>query len=822
MKKRSSQILGLLIITSALLSGTFVPAANETLTLCSPLDYQVVQRQTATEGALHLQGKTTFIAEKWQYRLPGKPLAGQADEAWHDFPSPVKDGAFDFTVKAPAGGWYRLEVRGLSASQAVVEAGVAHVGIGEVFIVAGQSNAGNFGSEKQTTKTGNVGSFNGEWWALANDPQQGADGSGGSFMPAFGDAMNERFHVPIGIVGIAAGGTSVREWLPKGERMRQQPTTGANVTPVGPGEWESTGGLFDRFVKRFTLLGPQGFRAVLWHQGESDAGQARSGYPADRQITGGQYFEFMGHLIRASREKAGWRIPWFTAQTTYHSEEDASDPEFRAAMKKLWDKGLSLEGPDTDTLRAGYRAGVHFNGNGLRKHGQMWADKVSAWLEKQIAPEWKPASSVRAANDRATNPRPASPAATKTDFEPQRTYALIVGVLEWSDKSVSSFSKKNRKDRELFDTLARTGVPKTNMTIVLDDKATLRGMRKGLSTVLERATPDSTFIFYYAGHGSPGAFLNYDCKSNGNEGRSFNLSEITAAIKKHFKGRNVLLMADCCYSGGLGAVANDLAAAGFRAASLTSADAIVESSGNWTFSQTILDALNGGVFFDSNNDGVITLGETAAEVSSEMAFRERQLSGCTFAGLSKSWRFARTKGTTVSPGPAPGSFLLKEYVRAPYEKKTRVGRIVGWEKGRYLVEFYDYTEKTRVAFTPAQLSAVKFKQCEPGKTVTVSWRKEPVAARVVRAQNGFHLVSYIGWPSYWQEWVLADRILGDPAEHPPLKNVVLVEWGDKWWPATIMTTDPEKKRHYVHYVGYGKTYDEWVTDERMRRIDPVE
>jgi len=816
-------IAGAIVGTAAvLLLGASVQSANETLTLCSPLDYQVVQRQTATEGALHLQGKTTFMAEKWQYRLPGKPLAGQADEAWHDFPSPVKDGAFDFTVKAPAGGWYRLEVRGVSASQTAVEARVAHVGVGEVFIVAGQSNAGNFGSEKQITKTGNVGSFNGERWALANDPQQGADGSGGSFMPAFGDAMNERFHAPIGIIGIAAGGTSVREWLPKGERMQQQPTTGANVTPVGPGEWESTGDLFDRLVKRFTLLGPQGFRAVLWHQGESDAGQVRWGYPADRQITGEQYTKFMEKLIRASRARAGWEVPWFVALTTIHSPTEPPDEEFRSAQKALWESGLAGEGPDTDALNGDNRVDVHFSGKGLRAHGKLWADKVGAWLEKQIAPEGKPASSVQAANDRATNPRPAAPAAAATDIEPQRTYALIVGVLGWSDKSVSSFSKKNRKDRELFDTLARTGVPKTNMTILLDDKATLRGMRKGLSTVLGRATPDSTFIFYYAGHGSPGAFLNYDCTSNGKEERSFNLSEITAAIKKHFKGKNVLLMADCCYSGGLGAVANDLAAAGFKAASLTSADATVESSGNWTFSQTILDALNGSVFFDSNNDGVITLGETAAEVSSEMKFRERQLSGCTFAGLPKSWRLARTKGATVPPGPAPGSFPLKEYVEAPYEKETRVGRIVGWEKGRYLVEFYGYTEKTRGAFTPAQLSAVKFKQCEPGKTVTVSWRNEPVAARVVRLQNGFHLISYIGWPSYWQEWVLADRILGDPAQHPPLKNVVLVEWGGKWWPATIMTTDSEKKRYHVHYVGYGKTYDEWVADKRMRRIDPVE
>ena len=381
MTSMTTEIMSAIALASLLLCAN-MSAANENLTLFCPGDYQVVQRQTAAAGALHVQGRTTVSAEQWQYRL-----LGRTEEAWHDFPSPVREGNFDFTIKAPAGGWYRLQVRGLNAGQTVAEAAVAHVGIGEVFIIAGQSNAANHGSERQTPKTGKVSSFNGAQWTLANDPQPGASGDGGSFLPAFGDALNERLHVPIGIVNIAQGSTSVREWLPKGERMQQEPSTGANVTKVGPGEWECTGVIFNLFAQRFAALGLHGFRAVLWHQGESDAGQARAGYPAEVQITGEQYFEFMRTLIRASQKQAGWRVPWITAQTTYHGEEDASDAEFRAAMKKLWDQKLSWQGPDTDTLRAEYRDGVHFNAKGLQKHGLMWADKVSAWLEKKIGPK---------------------------------------------------------------------------------------------------------------------------------------------------------------------------------------------------------------------------------------------------------------------------------------------------------------------------------------------------------------------------------------------------------------------------------------------------
>lgn len=350
--------------------------------MSSPQDYQVIQRHSETEGTLHVQGKSTLDAQQWQYRL----LATADSLIWQNFPTPPKDGTFDFTIQAPAGGWFTLEIRARNAQKIMGETYVAHVGIGEVFIIAGQSNAANYGSEKQTTQTKNVASFNGTTWTLANDPQPGAAGSNGSFIPAFGDAMSKRFNIPIGVACIAEGGTSVREWLPKGTRMQQQPTTGANVTQVAPGEWESTGYLYSRLEGHLKHLGPKGFRAILWHQGESDAGQARAGYPADRQITGEQYVAFMKTLIHASQNHGDTPIIWFTAQTTYHSEEDASDPEFRAAMQQLWEENISLQGPDTDTLRLKYRDGVHFNPKGLQAHGELWATKVGDWREKTQTP----------------------------------------------------------------------------------------------------------------------------------------------------------------------------------------------------------------------------------------------------------------------------------------------------------------------------------------------------------------------------------------------------------------------------------------------------
>ena len=343
--------------------------ATPTVALTSPTDYQVVQRDAAGHGRIMLTGSITG-ADAARYRWQGPGLDGQ----WHRQPL-----TFAAESKLPAGGWYALTVQALDGERVVAEANMARVGVGEVFIVAGQSNAGNYGSERLTPETGLVSAFDGARWRPAADPQPGSDGEGGSFLPAFGDVLARHYGVPVGLAACAAGGTSVRQWLPAGARVDRQPTVGG-MRQVGPSLWESDGGLFDRLAQRLAAFGPGGVRAVLWHQGESDAGQARAGYPADRQISGEDYRRYLTQLIAASRERAGWPVPWFTAQTTYHPG-DPADAEFRAAMAQIWADGVSLAGPDTDALGEPYRDGVHFNGRGQREHGRLWAACVTAWLD---------------------------------------------------------------------------------------------------------------------------------------------------------------------------------------------------------------------------------------------------------------------------------------------------------------------------------------------------------------------------------------------------------------------------------------------------------
>jgi hypothetical protein len=365
----------------ALLSAVAARGADP-FVLTRPMPWQVVQRAEGTAPTpLVVRGRATVPVDSLHLRV--RPTEG--GQASPRAESTVKvtagpEGVLEAEWALPPGGWYNLEWQALHQGVAVASGRVERIGVGEVFVVAGQSNAGNFGSEVQTSKTSRVAAFDGTAWCLAADPMPGAAGKGGSFLPPLGDLLVEEFGVPVGFAAVAEGGTSVREWLPAGSRMRHLPTTGKNVRPVGEGEWEATGVLFDRLAGRLRALGPRGCRAVLWHQGESDAGQARAGYPADRQITGALYTQYMTDLIRASRTQAGWDVPWMTALTTFHSGRDPSDEEFRAAQSALWTAGLAWPGPDTDRLVRPFRHGVHFNGPGLREHAARWAEALRAHL----------------------------------------------------------------------------------------------------------------------------------------------------------------------------------------------------------------------------------------------------------------------------------------------------------------------------------------------------------------------------------------------------------------------------------------------------------
>jgi hypothetical protein len=404
--------------------------------------------------------------------------------------------------------------------------------------------------------------------------------------------------------------------------------------------------------------------------------------------------------------------------------------------------------------------------------------------------------------------------AVADELKPDNTYGVIVGVLKWQSPALGSFSARHRKDQELRNLLVQRGVPAKNIALLLDEQATLANIRSALRTVASAARPGSTFLFYYAGHGSlrgkDVSFCNYDCGSKDPKKPALALSEVGAILKKHFKGGRVLLMADCCHSGGLKTVAAELEKAGIKAASVTSAEASNLSCGNWTFTQAVLDSLRGEPLVDVNGDGVITLGELVGEVSAGMKYREQQMFGHSHHGVGPDFRLGptdRSRKLTTAPkgGLRPGS-----YVNAPDNGKHRPARIVGWGGGKYAVEFYDYSDKRVVHLPGDQLAPIHFKTYKVGQELQVLWQGQAYRAKVVKVAGDFHFITYPGYGHEWDEWILSNRVV----EGARGKQIVRVEWKGVWYPAVVLETKGGKYR--IHYEGFDSSWDEWVGKERIR------
>lgn len=377
---------------------TVVPAQSSTPTpksgdehginVTSPLDYQVFQRTTLIRGRILLEGKIFVPADEIRVLVSGTSfLSTRLPDTWKRLHFDRKSGSFRAYVPLTAGGFYEVKLQALEQGSPVANAVIPHVGVGEVFVVSGQSNSTNYGEVSQVSETGMVVAFDGTSWRIANDPQPGVqdDSHQGSFIPSFGDALYRKYHVPIGVAAVGHGSTSVRQWLPAGKLIYVMPTMTRFVTRNSQNELVSDGTLFDGMMKRIHQLGKHGFRALLWHQGESDAHQA-----PEHSISAEQYRAMMVELIRASRKNAGWKFPWIVAEATYNTPARISDPALEQAQRSLWQNGIALQGPDTDDLGPEYRQdhgrGVHFNNEGLKKHGEMWAQAVEVYLDKALAP----------------------------------------------------------------------------------------------------------------------------------------------------------------------------------------------------------------------------------------------------------------------------------------------------------------------------------------------------------------------------------------------------------------------------------------------------
>ncbi len=357
--------------------------------------------------------------------------------------------------------------------------------------------------------------------------------------------------------------------------------------------------------------------------------------------------------------------------------------------------------------------------------------------------------------------------ASEPDWQPKRTWVFAIGVLEWKAKNqFANFPKKGRRDAELIEFFRAAGVPQEQVVFLIDQKATREAILSALDRQLAQTREGDLLIFYYAGHGvraadakGPTCLANYDMTSTAT---GLAVPTVIDAIEKHFKGSRVLLTADCCHSGALGVEAGKRRSR-IAYATLASVEPAGTSTGNWTFTETLLRGLRGDPAVDANADGKITLAELADFTEEELAFAEGQLA---YHAASAGFK---------------GDAVL-----ALTDKKS----------------------------APADAALTKGKD----RFIEIEWQGQWWRGQVLKRRDKDSFVRYVGFGPEWDEWVKPNRTRSLKLAEITPKTPVQIEWGGQWWRGHVIAN--KLGLHQVHYEGFGDEWDEWVAPKRVRPAVP--
>ncbi|MFO0747141.1 MAG: caspase family protein [Myxococcota bacterium] len=416
-------------------------------------------------------------------------------------------------------------------------------------------------------------------------------------------------------------------------------------------------------------------------------------------------------------------------------------------------------------------------------------------------------------------------------WDPATTWTVTVGVLSWKDKDLPDFSTYHRKDKELDQTLGERGVPEAQRVLLIDRQASASAVLAAIARQVTTAPPGATFIFYFTGHGArdPAGELvltTTDAVAEHLDRTGLHAADLVPLFALRGPKDRVLLLSDACTSGDLAAIALSLSMLGVPTASLTSAAAQSESTGNWTYSQTLIDALRGAPLLDADGDGTITLAEVAGEAKEALKFREGQPSGFTPAGLPLGFVLART-----APWPDELAALDKDgdkwhrgdWVLARNPAGVRaVGRVLGAERKpaargkrgppvvRLRLAFFGFADESLGWAREDRVQPILFEDWPVGTHLKVEDDDEEYEAEVLAVADDLHFVHYEGFGADEDEWVTPDQIIGPWAPDPDDPRNVIVNGEAAWVKGEV------DGKVCVRYPGTDWTEDECVAPERVK------
>ncbi|WP_428658132.1 3-coathanger stack domain-containing protein [Runella sp.] len=387
--KISVLILYLGIITSQL--------AQAQLAISFPFDGAVFQRTAFNNATLFIAGSYTGAVERVEARLIA--AAGGTSIDWTSIDYHPAGGIYKGSLSSVTGGWYTLEVRSIVFNNVVSTTSLGRVGVGEVFIIAGQSNVQ--GIENHGNKASSDGQERIKYvnWLLPcpdgtcqnidppfpqistlNSTDQGLhiapNGNTSWAWGELGDKLLARFNVPVLFFNAAASGSSVGNWSRSADGL---PSAHPHIGIQYGGNPNFPYHYLRKALNYYASL--FGVRAVLWHQGESDTVKNRNNDPNDN-TSATEYRDSLNYVINKSRNHSNKiLLPWVVAKVSYWLDAGGGsgmDSEVIAGQNATINTGNKIfDGPNTDNIQIPRVDGVHLENvtNGIQGISEM----ATAW-----------------------------------------------------------------------------------------------------------------------------------------------------------------------------------------------------------------------------------------------------------------------------------------------------------------------------------------------------------------------------------------------------------------------------------------------------------
>ncbi len=344
------------------------------LQLTAPVARLVVQRGSDGNGKLLVSGLLNGVAAD-QIEAQLTPVsAGQGvATGWQTLQRDPQKNLF-YGVVTGSGGWYVLTVRATLNGALMNQTTLQPVGIGEVFITAGQSNSRGLGigdndlgaiSDRVSTidtinhyyPPGNSPLFSSgdpmsypSYKALSATRRVFPMGESSWGWGELGDYIVNRYNVPVAFYDAGWDSSTIENWINTANGIPACNRYWCN------GDWPN----LQPYTNLKNLLqyygSTGGVRAVLWHQGEAEYGDNGSGsvpFYADR----------LRQLIQRSRQDFNNRnVPWMIARASF--DGSVNKPDLITKQIEVVNTGglNAFLGPFNDTIinRNAGSVDVHF------------------------------------------------------------------------------------------------------------------------------------------------------------------------------------------------------------------------------------------------------------------------------------------------------------------------------------------------------------------------------------------------------------------------------------------------------------------------------